>query len=205
MQNRAQETSTLRVQRYSGQQIIPYLPELARLRIEVFREFPYLYLGTLATEETYLRVYADSPESVLVLAFDEHKVVGCSTGVPMSDETDAVQRPFLQQGLDPAQIFYFGESVLSLPYRGQGIGVRFFEEREAHARALKRFDLACFCAVERPADHPQRPADYQPLDMFWRKRGFEKQPQLMTAFDWQEPGETTESPKPLVFWTKALA
>ncbi len=44
-------------------------------------------------------------------------------------------------GYDPAEVFYLGESVLLSEYCGRGIGVRFFEQREAHARALAS-DLA---------------------------------------------------------------
>ena len=38
------------VKRFSGTEAQPYLPDLARLRIEVFREFPYLYDGNLDYE-----------------------------------------------------------------------------------------------------------------------------------------------------------
>ena len=83
--------------------------------------------------------------------------------------------------------------------------MRFFEEREAHAAALKRFDWTCFCAVLRPYDHPRRPADHVPLDRFWNKRGYRKHPELTTTFSWQDLDETSKSPKPMVFWLKRLA
>jgi len=41
-----------------GKEILPYLSELARLRIEIFKEYPYLYEGDLAYEEQYLHTYA---------------------------------------------------------------------------------------------------------------------------------------------------
>jgi GNAT superfamily N-acetyltransferase len=94
--------------------------------------------------------------------------------------------------------------VLLPSYRGQGIGVRFFEEREAYARRLGRFDHCCFCAVERPADHPLRPADYVPLNGFWSKRGYMHQPQLGTEFSWRDIDENEESAKPMSFWMKEL-
>ncbi|SFR41775.1 hypothetical protein SAMN05216203_0117 [Marinobacter daqiaonensis] len=52
----------------SGQEVLPYLDDLARLRIEVFRAFPYLYDGDMGYERRYLATYADSPESFFVLA-----------------------------------------------------------------------------------------------------------------------------------------
>ncbi|HBF93820.1 MAG TPA: GNAT family N-acetyltransferase, partial [Marinobacter adhaerens] len=38
------------IRRLSGDQIKPYLDDLARLRIEVFRHFPYLYDGDMDYE-----------------------------------------------------------------------------------------------------------------------------------------------------------
>lgn len=187
-----------------GPEIGPHIDDLARLRIAVFRAFPYLYEGSPDYEQTYLSTYASAPESLFVLAFEGETVVGASTGVPMDQETEAFRKPFVESGRDPARIFYFGESVLLAGYRGRGIGVRFFEEREAYARRLGRFDHCCFCAVERPADHPLRPVDYVPLDAFWNRRGYVHQPQLRTEFSWRDIGEDKESAKPMSFWIKEL-
>ncbi len=190
--------------RFAGKAAEPFIDELARLRIEVFREFPYLYNGSTDYERTYLRTYLDVPESVIAIAFDDDRVVGASTGLPMSVETDEVKQPFIANGYDPEQIFYFGESVLEPKYRGRGLGVRFFVEREAHARSLGRFRLTAFCAVQRPEDHSRRPRDYQPLDEFWIKRGYRKHSELTTTFSWQDLDESSQSPKPMVFWIKHI-
>lgn len=148
----------------------------------------------------------------MVLALDGERVVGASTALPLSEETDAVKAPLLGRGYDPRQVFYLGESVLLPGYRGRGIGVRFFAEREAHAHALAEspdnpfgpLRWVAFCVVERPADDPRRPDDYRPLDAFWNKRGYRRQEHLRTQFSWKELGETAESPKPMVFWLKSV-
>ena len=188
----------------SGPDLHQYIPQLAQLRMRVFREYPYLYEGDLDYEARYLKTYIDAPSSVIVLAFDKDQVVGASTGVPLRFETAEVQAPFIESGFDLGEIFYFGESVLLPNYRGQGAGVAFFDEREAHARSIKGIKSLCFCAVQRPDNHPLRPSDYQPLDAFWTHRGFEKQPQLATEFSWKEIGEASESLKPMMFWMKPL-
>ncbi len=195
---------TVEIKSLSGIDAAPHFDDLARLRIEVFRAFPYLYDGTLDYERKYLVTYADTDGAVFVLALDDGRVVGMSTGMPMMAETDEVKTPFLKAGYNPDRIFYFGESVLLPDYRGHGIGVRFFEEREAHAKRLG-FDRCTFCAVERPADHPRRPADYVPLNEFWQKRGYRHHPELRTSFTWQDIDESSESAKPLSFWMKTIA
>jgi GNAT superfamily N-acetyltransferase len=194
----------LRLERWSGEALNQYIADLARLRIEVFRDWPYLYDGDLAYEEKYLKTYIEAPNSVIVLAFDGDKVVGASTGIPLVHETDEVKQPFLDNGYDISKIFYCGESVLLSTYRGQGAGVAFFEHREAHAREIDGMAYSCFCGVQRALDHPLRPEAYVPLDNFWRKRGYEKHEDLNTTFSWKELGEEVESPKPMTFWMKAL-
>lgn len=190
--------------RLSGSEIQPYLSALADLRIQVFRDFPYLYDGDHDYERRYLETYAASAESFFALALDNDAVVGCATGIPMADETDDFKLPFARAGYDPDRIFYFGESVLLPQYRGQGIGVKFFEEREAYARELGRMEYCCFCAVERPPDHPLRPADYQPLDGFWNKRGYRKVLELTTRYAWKDVDQPEETSKPMSFWLKRL-
>jgi len=197
-------TKTIRVERKSGNALIEYIPELARLRIEVFRDFPYLYDGTIEYEQKYLQTYIDHPYSVIVLAFDndDNSIVGASTAIPMRDETQELQKPFLEHGYDIDRVFYCSESVLNKNYRGLGLGVRFFEEREAHAAELGGFQHITFCCVERPLDHPRRPADYVPLDKFWNKRGYFKHPELHTTYKWKDLDDTEETAKPMTFWLK---
>lgn len=194
----------LKLERLSGDKLNQYIPELARLRIQVFRDWPYLYDGDLAYEEKYLQTYIEAPDSVIVLAFDGDKVVGASTGIPLKYETDEVKAPFIDAGYDVDNIFYCGESVLLPDYRGQGAGVAFFDHREEHAREIGGFEYSCFCGVQRPDNHPRRPAGYVPLDNFWRKRGYEKYPELSTTFSWKELDENSESPKPMTFWMKKI-
>lgn len=197
--------STLAVERFQGAAIAPYLPALAALRIEVFREYPYLYEGSLDYEQRYLQSYAACPRSVVVIARDGAQVVGASTALPFVDhgEGQSHRGVFRAAGIDPERVFYFGESVLRAAYRGQRLGHAFFDQREAAARE-QGYGLTAFCAVERPAGHPQRPADYVPHDAFWHKRGYVRMPALRVAFAWRDLGETSESEKPMVFWIKEL-
>ncbi|WP_080237709.1 GNAT family N-acetyltransferase [Spirosoma rigui] len=178
--------------------------ELAALRMRVFRSFPYLYDGDEAYERAYLETYIRSDRSLLFAVMDGDQMVGATTALPLSDETAEVQAPFLQAGYDLSQVFYFGESILLPEYRGLGLGNRFFDEREAHARRFGTYSLTSFCAVQRPATHPLRPADYRPLDDFWIKRGYSARPDLQTTFVWPDRGETESTGKTMVYWTRPL-
>ena len=196
--------SAPRVECVSGAQIEPYLPALAALRIAVFREYPYLYEGSLSYEEAYLRSYAQSPESTVVLARDGEQVVGAATAMPLSLHAEQLAPVLAAGGHDPARIYYFGESVLLPSYRGLRIGHAFFDAREAAARS-HGYTIAAFCAVQRAEDHPARPPGYVPHDAFWSKRGYTKRPDLTTRFAWRDVGDAHETEKTMVFWLRELA
>lgn len=180
------------------------IPDLARLRITVFRDYPYLYEGSLDYEQKYLKTYTDCADSIAVIVRDGATIVGASTGLPLAAETPEFQRPFLAQGLNPAEIFYCGESVLLPAYRGRGVYREFFAGREDHARALGGFRTMALCGVVRLDDHPRRPRDYQPLDPVWRKFGYVRHPELVMQYEWQDLDEAAPSPKDLLFWLKTL-
>lgn len=188
----------------TGDALRARIEALASLRMRVFREFPYLYDGTLDYEMHYLATYMQSPEAMAVLALAGGEVVGASTALPMCWETEEFKRPFVARGIDPARVFYLGESVLLPQYRGQGLYKAFFAGREAHARALRDFDLACFCAVERPPDHPLRPRDYVPLDAVWQHFGYRRQADFVTRYQWKDIDQPQPTDKPMVFWLKQL-
>ncbi|TNJ34997.1 GNAT family N-acetyltransferase [Arenimonas terrae] len=197
-------SAPLTVRRVPGPDIGPWLDAVAALRIAVFRDWPYLYAGDFAYEQDYLRAYARSPDSVFVLAFDGDRVVGASTGLPLADDTPEFQRPFLDAGRRVDDVFYFGESVLLPDYRGRGLGHRFFDEREAHARSLSRFAWTGFCAVDRDPADLRRPPGHRGNETFWTKRGYVRQPGLTVRLAWQELDEPAPSEKPLTFWLRPL-
>ncbi|GHF40716.1 GNAT superfamily N-acetyltransferase [Deinococcus metalli] len=193
---------SLSVESVSGPQLAPFLPALARLRIEVFREYPYLYDGSAAYEETYLRPLLDTPDALIVLARDGEEIVGASSALPLTQETEALRAPLHPPEFDPADILYLGESVLRAEYRGRGLGHAFFDHREAHARRLG-LGTTAFCAVQRPEDHPARPHPYRTLHAFWAARGYVERPDLTTTLSWQDVGDHVETPKPMTYWIRA--
>lgn len=191
----------LRVESLTGDAARAVFDDLAALRITVFREYPYLYAGSPEYERQYLAPYAASAGGVIVAAFDGARVVGAATALPLIDDTDNVAAPFRAAGIDPARVFYLGESVLLPEYRGRGLGHAFFDGREARARQLG-YAITAFCAVQRPPDHPRRPADYRPHDAFWRKRGYVPRPDMIATFSWQDIDAPAETEKPMLMWLR---
>lgn len=193
---------TIKVVSFTGDAIVPLIPEIARLRIEVFAEYPFLYEGELAYEEKYLKKFTAMRDAIVVVAFDREKIVGLSTGYPFCYDSEEFQQIFRSSGRDPKDYYCFGESVLQKRYRGTGIGKQFFDEREGHVRRLSTYRSLCFYTAMRPAHDPKRPKDYRPLDEFWKKRGFVKHPELVGEISYPEIGEKGPTPKKMVFWIK---
>lgn len=191
------------VRRLSHAEARAAFDDLAQLRIEVFREFPYLYEGDIDYERGYLATYMQSPGAVIIGAFDGSHLIGAATASPLADHFEEFAEPFAAKGLDVSEFFYFGESVLKRGWRGRGIGVRFFEEREKAAREAG-FLRCVFSAVIRPSTHRARPQDYVPLDGFWTRRGYARIEGLATSFSWPDIGEKENSTKPMEFWHKEL-
>lgn len=193
----------IELRRLEGINLSSALMEIAQLRIEVFREWPYLYQGDLDYERRYLQPYVDSEHAIVIGVYDGDRLVGVSTGTPMVDHSDDFAAGFAKTDYTLEQIFYCAESILLPPYRGKGIGHRFFDAREAHAKQLG-FRFSAFCAVERGKDHPARPSSYRPLDGFWRSRGYAPLPEVIAHFAWKDIDDRVETVKPMQFWIKSI-
>ncbi len=189
----------------TGAQIEPFIPELARLRCEVFPEYPYLYVGDKKYEEWYLENYAKQPHSFLLLLLQGSKVIGCSSGMPLADEKhEAFPKALSDHGYNVDEVFLYGESLIQKEFRGQGFGHVFFAEREKYVRSFGgRFKSIAFFAIERELNDPRRPQEYRDLFELWQSKGFYKT-DINVYFPYQEIGEKEESPKKMVFWIKNL-
>jgi GNAT superfamily N-acetyltransferase len=195
---------TIDVRSMTGDDILTVLPDLARLRIAVFRDWPYLYDGTLEYEEEYLDKLAKAKGAVCVIARDGDQIVGASTAAPMVEHADEFGGPFTKAGYDISKIFYCGESVLLKSHRGHGLGHTFFEKREEQAHKLGGFTHSTFCRVIRPDDHPLKPKDYIPLDGFWTKRGYAPVEGLTATYSWKDIDQKDETVHHMQFWMKKL-
>jgi GNAT superfamily N-acetyltransferase len=203
--------NSLHIRRVAGSEIAQYIPALAQLRLETFRDFPYLYDNTLAYEEKYLSIYTQAPDFLLVVASHGDEVVGAATALPLEHlfkEHDIIQY-IESHSYTPSEFFYIGETMLKKDYRGQGVGILFLatwvKEYEHYVKSSDKFQYVCFCTVQRSVDHPKRPTDYVSLEEAWRKRGYTKHPELQLTFFWKDIDESKRTPKKMDFWMKKLS
>jgi hypothetical protein len=187
-----------------GKEIETVLEDFAQLRITVFAEFPYLYEGNLAYEKEYIQTYCRSEMSFFFGIYHQNKLIGATTCLPLVDETEEVKKPFEDAKIDINQVFYFGESIILQKFRGQGFGNLFFDERERYAKQFAKIKFTTFCTVERPKNHPLKPENFRPNDLFWSKRKYLKRPELSCEMKWLDKNETAETFKKLTFWTKTI-
>ncbi|MBF9036408.1 GNAT family N-acetyltransferase [Rhodobacterales bacterium HKCCE2091] len=176
---------------------------LARLRIAVFRDWPYLYDGNIDYEMRFLAGYAEG-DGMVVTAHEGDRLVGASTATALRDQPAEVRDALAGCGHDVDDIYYCAESVLLPEYRGRGAGHVFFDAREANA-LHRDYAATAFCAVIRPDDHPARPDGYRPLDAFWCKRGYAPVPGAVARIGWRDVGEAEDTVKDLQFWLRPLA
>lgn len=179
------------------------IPALAALRIQVFRDWPYLYDGSAEYEAEYLAEFIKEAGSVLVIAEDDGAIIGAATASPMAAQKPEFKAPLLASGIDVDRLFYFGESVLLPEYRGQGIGHKFFDARE-HAAHSARAVTAAFCAVIRPDNHPLKPKEPRDLHPFWRARGYRPIDGLTGTLGWKELDQPGESKHQMQYWMRSL-
>ncbi len=189
-----------------GKEINPYIQEIANLRINVFKEYPYLYEGSFAYEEKYLQTYINSPRSLFILVKDKSKYIAASSCIPLLDEETKLQKPFLENNFELKKIFYLGESIVLKDYRGRGIGKSFFEKRHKHAlKTTKDLQITTFCSVVRDKSYDNKKAEsYRANDSLWTKVGYERQDKLIAEYKWPDIGENKESIKKMIFWTRQV-
>lgn len=188
----------------TGTKIKPFLAEVAKLRIKIFREYPYLYEGDMEYEKNYLERYVNSPDSVLLVAQDENsRIIGAATGNSLVREVDEIKQPFLDNNWKIDEIYYFAESVLLPEWRGYGIGKEFMQRRIDYAKRNMEIKYLAFCGIERGDDYLVPPT-YRNPEFLWKNFGFEKHPELVSWFSWKDIGDKEEKKHPLVYWIKKL-
>lgn len=197
------ERSDVTTAMVQGDDVKSVIPAVAELRLTIFREYPYLYDGTLSDELEYLKRYATVKGGMVVCAMYEGRVVGAVTGIPLDAEDEAFLTPLRTAGEDVAGCYYVGEALLFPPWRDSGLGSRLLDTLVCEVESWGCYNrLVCATICRDPSD-PRKPEAFIPIDGFCQRHGFILHPDLVASVSWREEGGGV-CPHDLVFWMRSL-
>jgi hypothetical protein len=169
----------------TGSELTDWTDELARLRIDAFREFPYLYEGSMDYERNYLKAYGTHQNALLLVLMQDNIICGMSSGMPLNTDSEIVatlRMAMCAQDYPVGDFFYFSETILTTAFQSQGWYSKLTKRRAAIVTSWG-FHWGCFLTVHREADHPLRPPDYQgPFNKF-EHLGYKRTP-LTITYEW---------------------
>ncbi len=179
--------------------------KIAGFRNDMFREFPYLYEGSDTNEQEYLDICFRSSQSVILLIYAGEKCVGFSSIIPLEEEINEIKAPFIAADIDMNQYLYIGEFMVLPAYRkGIKLAQSVADFYEDYAHRLGRKNLV-FMTVQRPNDHPMRPANYRSLEPLWRHRGYQKRDDMCVHLSWAQIPTGLDEKNHLDIWEKSLS
>lgn len=191
---------------FSGPQALEHIPAVIDLYCTIFEGFPNLYQKTedLAYETEYLTEHFKSEDSIISLLFDkDNNVVGYASAIPLSQEQDVIKQPFIEAGIALNKCFYIGEAMLAPAYRNLKITTRW---KDFFTQEIKRrgYTHVGFLTVNRPHDHPSKPAHYETNDSLWSHYGAQKHPTITAQIPWLQSDTHQEENNSLAVWTMSL-
>lgn len=192
---------TYSIKTLKGREILPYIKDLANLRMELFREYPYRYDGSLEYERDYLNTYINSNDATMIVAFYGDKVIGASTGIQLEHEVEPLKMAYNDENL--TKLFYVGELLIKPKHRASNIFIPILKALREAARS-HQCNKMIFCVIDRPENDPKKPKDYLPLDKLWTYFNCKKNPSKSATLYWKEIDEKDESPKKLIFWERKI-
>lgn len=182
-----------------GKNISAYIEQLGKYRIDIFKEYPYLYEGDLEYERSYLSRYAQSNGSILLISYDQKGIVGACTGIPLQDEEEEFIAPFKNE--DITSIFYIGEIMVRSDSRSKGLGTALLSNI-IELIALENYKKICLYTVQREQNHPLKPKNYISPDNLWMKFDFKKDLERLVYYHWRELNDNRETIKAMNVWSK---
>ena len=192
----------IHVRSFTGSGIKSHLHSIAKLRTSALQDYPYSEAPNLQREMEHIRHISTCKEAIIVLIFDGHTLVGSALGYPLVWAAAELLKPFRDQGRKVESYFFFGESMLLKLYRGRGIGHHFFDAREAHVTHFATFQHICFCVPYKTEE--KAPADFIPLNEFYRRRGYIHHPELAFHQIKHKVGQQTPVEVVDTFWIKEI-
>lgn len=206
--NKTKNDLSISVEIVVGSDIQKYIDYVSALRISTFKDYPYLYKGSLNYEKKYIENYILDNKATLAFAKVNNKIAGISTGIPLASNSEIVkdiQVIFHKNNIDISRYYYYGETIVLPAYRRQGLTTMLYQKQNELVRNWG-FKYTTILTVMREDDDPLKPKGYQKPDEIWKHLGFYKNG-LVCAHNWptiQKSGEVIEAYNKLELWVKNL-
>jgi GNAT superfamily N-acetyltransferase len=198
---------TYSVEVLTGEKLKELLPFVVTQRIVVFSGYPSLYAGNFAEESKDFKLFAQSSDSAVAIAYCDKTPVGLLTGssfVNYACDFPETNSLFNREGIDQKECYYFPEIIVSPEHRGKHLSHKLFEALEDHAKKLgyKKGSLI----NEYNPNHPLKPVHYKSLAPLWNTLGYKKTPAVVRSSwaTYQPDGSVQEEEHQLNFWMKDL-
>lgn len=194
---------------FTGKDSEPYIETVSKLRIEAFKEYPYLYMGELDYERQYMRGYTKDDRAMIAIAKCDGKLAGISTGIPLISDSEIVADVkiiFLNENIDIGDYYYYGELIILPEFKGKGILKKLLLAQDELIQSWG-YKHACGLTVVREDNHPLKPAGYKSPDKIGKRLGYLRT-KLTTQYHWptiQPDGTVKDEKNTLEFWIKDLA
>jgi hypothetical protein len=209
------EETRIKVQQFTGKEIIPWLPAMHEHCAQCLRGFPYLYAPTsgqiINPSDT---IYVNDKESLVIVAENAEGIVGIAAGLPLSSfylaahyfSPEAIEK-FREKGYDPKNIWYMGYFLMGSKFQTDADLIHsIYNSFVEKAKTLGKTQV-CYIDVIRSDAHPLRPNTYSHPEPYGHMiKGFSK-----TAVEiestwptFQVDGEIRDETHQLVFYISDL-
>jgi len=185
---------------FRGLSVSPYVKDIAKLRIETLKDFPYLYKGDLKKEIEFLeKTYLSSNDSWFLLYISSSGVAGGIGITPLEMLSDEIKEPLIINGADITNYMYIGEAMLLKGYRDRGLfkNMLSFAEKQSKDAGKK---YVAFSYVEREKMNNQ---SCRSGDSLWEKYGYYKIDECIEQ-KWMRSDTNKIEANRLFLWEKPL-
>lgn len=192
----------------TGKDVQKYIVLLSRLRVNNFKEYPYLYEGSVEYEKQCMQGYISCPRCVFTIAKVDGKIAGVLTGIPLVSDSSIgteAEKIFKLNNLNPSEYYYYGEIFVLKKFRNLAVVASLFTAQNSKAKDLG-YKYAVMLTVVRQENHPLKPKKYKSLDQLWARAGFSKM-DLTINCRWptiRPDGSIEDINNLLEFWMKKL-
>lgn len=182
----ASENDSYIIRIHTKEDLQEVFPFVAHCRINVFREYPYLYEGNFGEEMNDLEHCAQFMHNAVAIAYYKSIPVGFLYGMPFVEFAPHFESPvidlFKDNNLIPETCYYFADIIILPEHRGNNLSKKLFSALEHYAQ--KQGYCSASFITESHDIHPLKPINYKSLDPLWNSLHYKKTG-LVSYGSWQ--------------------